>query len=89
MLTNAEREDLRDRVDRWFEAPLILAAVALVVLIIVESSQTLAPPWDRYIEWLGLLIWAVFALEFGLKLWLSLDRSRWSSSVTRWWSSAT
>ena len=71
------REELRERVDRWFELPLLLAAILLVVLILVETTQTLEPPWDRYVEWIGLLIWVVFALEFGAKLWLSPDRSEY------------
>ncbi len=74
MLTAQEREELRERVDRWFELPLILAAVVLLLLIVIEATQTLQSPWDRYIDWIGAVIWLVFALEFGLRLWLSRDR---------------
>lgn len=77
MLSKEEREDLRERVDRWFDLPLLLAAIALVLLLVIEATQTLQPPWDLYLEWVSLAIWAVFALEFGLRLWLSPDRSNY------------
>jgi voltage-gated potassium channel len=75
MLSRTEREELRERVDRWFDIPLILAAIALVLLIVIDATQTLHPPWDQVIQWIGLVIWAVFAVEFALRLWLSPDRS--------------
>lgn len=75
MLSREEREDLRERVDRWFSLPLLLAAVVLVLLLVIEATQPLQPPWDAYVEWTGLGIWALFALEFALRLWLSSDRS--------------
>lgn len=75
MLSKQERQDLRERVDRWFDLPLLLAAIALVLLLVIEATQPLQPPWDTYLEWVSLAIWAVFALEFGLRMWLSPDRS--------------
>ncbi|CAN5549303.1 hypothetical protein BH24GEM3_BH24GEM3_22770 [soil metagenome] len=77
MPSRQEREELRDRLDEWFEIPLILAAITLVILLLVDATRTLEPPWDTYLEWISLLIWGVFALEFGLRLWLSPDRSRY------------
>ncbi len=75
MLSKKEREEWRDRLDDWFAVPLILAAIALVILLLVDATRAIAPPWDRYLEWISLAIWSVFALEFGLRLWLSPDRS--------------
>ncbi len=71
----ARREELRDRVDRWFEVPLMLAAIALLVVLLVDATHEPAPPWDLYLEVVGLLLWGVFAVEFGVRLWLSPDRS--------------
>lgn len=70
-----EREDLRERIDEWFDLPLLLAAVVLVLLIVVETVQPLRPPWDAYVGWMEIGIWALFAVEFTLRLWLSVDRS--------------
>lgn len=75
MLSTEEKEELRDRVDRWLELPLLLAAVVLVLLLVIEATQPLRPPWDRYVEWMGLGIWFIFGVDFALRLWLSADRS--------------
>lgn len=77
MLSRDEREDLRERLDRWFSLPLLLAAVVLVLLLVIEATQPLQPPWDAYVEWIGLGIWALFGVEFALRLWLSPDRSEY------------
>lgn len=77
MAQQTSRESLRDRVDDWFETPLILASIALIVLLLVELTHDLGPLWELYIEWLGLAIWSIFALEFGARIWLSSDRWRY------------
>ena len=74
MLTQREREELRERLDRWFDVPLLLAAVVLVLLLVIEATQPLRPPWDGYVEWIGLGIWFLFGVEFAARLWLSPDR---------------
>ncbi len=80
MLGRNEREELRDRVDDWFEIPLILAAITLVILLLIDTTHRVQPPWDEYLEWISLLIWSIFALEFGLRIWLSPDRSDYLKS---------
>lgn len=75
MPSREQRKELRDRLDEWFEIPLIVAAITLVILLLVDATRTLEPPWDTYLEWISLVIWGIFALEFGLRLWLSPDRS--------------
>ena len=75
MLSPREKEELRERVDDWFDLPLLLAAVVLVLLLVIEVTQPLRPPWDRTIEWIGLGIWLLFGVEFALRLWLSADRA--------------
>lgn len=82
MLSTREREELRDRLDDWFDLPLLLAAVVLVLLIVIEATQPLRPPWDRYVEWIGLAIWLLFGVEFALRLWLSPDR--WAYLRSHW-----
>lgn len=74
MLSRTEKEELRERVEGWFDLPLLLAAIVLVLLLVVEATQTLGSPWDVYVEWIGLGIWALFGVEFALRLWLSADR---------------
>jgi hypothetical protein len=41
MLSRDEREDLRERLDRWFSLLFLLAAVVLVLVI---ATQPLQPP---------------------------------------------
>lgn len=87
MLSRRQKEELRERVDEWFDLPLLLAAVVLVLLLVVEATQTLRPPWDAHVEWIGLGIWALFGVEFALRLWLSPDRlaylrAHWLDALT-------
>lgn len=72
-----KREQLREGLDRWFEVPLAVAAVALIGLLLVDLVHDPAPPWDQYIEWTGLVIWGLFVVEFGIRVMLSSDRSRY------------
>lgn len=82
MLTDRERQELRTRVESWFDLPLLLGAVTLVLLLLVEATESLAPPWDTYVAWIELGIWILFAVEFALRLWLSADR--WAYVKAHW-----
>jgi voltage-gated potassium channel len=63
----AERLSLLRRLDGWLEAPLAALGLAWLGLLVVELVWGLSP----LLEILGLLIWAVFVVEFAVRVVLA------------------
>jgi voltage-gated potassium channel len=60
----AERQNLLHQLEDWLERPMIVLAFVWLALFVVEVVRGLGP----LLESLGHLIWALFVLDFGIRL---------------------
>ena len=67
---NQERESLLERLEDWLETPLLILGFVWLLLLIIELTGNLS----RGLELLGTAIWAIFIIDFALKLTLAPDR---------------
>lgn len=69
----SERAQLAAALDRWLEWPLIILAVVWLVLLVFELVQGL----DPFLLRIGEVIWAIFIVDFIVKLLLAPDKSNY------------
>ncbi len=69
-----EREELRERIASWTNAPLNVLSIVLLVVIITEFSTNLSPEWESRLALLNWFIYVVFASDFAVQLFLAPDR---------------
>jgi voltage-gated potassium channel len=65
-----------ERIARWFEVPLLVAALLAIPVIVVQESN-LGPPWDALAAVLDWVIWGAFVLQLVVMLAIVPDRRRW------------
>ena len=65
-----------DRIARWFEVPLLVAALLAIPVIVVQESD-LGPPWEGIATVLDWVIWGTFALQLVVMLAIVPERRRW------------
>lgn len=71
------REELREKIERYFDVPLAIASIVLVLLSIIELTGELTPPWARYVATMIWVIWALFVIEFAVKFTLAPIKRRY------------
>jgi voltage-gated potassium channel len=71
------RRDLFDRVERATELPMLLLAVAFLVVFAIPEVMELSPEWEVAVEATSWMIWAAFAFELIVKVYLAPDRRRY------------
>lgn len=69
-------DERSERVARYFEVPVIVAALLVIPVIAIEQSS-LSEPWPAIGTALNWATWAVFAAELVVMLALVPDRLRW------------
>lgn len=74
---HATREELREKLDRYFDLPLALASIVVVLLIVIQLSGEVSEPWDRRLEMLSWALWSLFFLEFLVKFALAPVKRRY------------
>jgi hypothetical protein len=62
-----------DRIARWFEVPLLVAALLAIPVIVVQESNP-GPPWEGLAAVLDWVIWGVFVLQLVVMLTVVPDR---------------
>lgn len=70
-----EREELRERIERWMRTPLDVLAVALLGIIVAEFAQELPAEWRTVVSALSWFIYAVFTGYFTVQLLLAPDKA--------------
>jgi voltage-gated potassium channel len=65
------RENLRERLDRYFDLPLALASILLVLIALIELGGEVAEPWEGRLAVLGWVLWSLFLVEFVVKFVLT------------------
>lgn len=67
---NNERRQLLDQLEQWLETPLTLLGFLWLVLLVIELRWGLSP----FLETIGTLIWAIFIIDFAVRLIISPDK---------------
>ena len=62
-----ERGQLLERLQDWLETPMLVLAFVWLAMFVVEMVWGLTP----FLDGLGLVIWGLFAVEFGVSLLLA------------------
>lgn len=78
-----ERRQVLEQVEDWLETPLLLLALAWLVLLVSELIWGLSP----ILEATGVVIWIVFIVDFLIKFVLAPDkgaylRSNWLTAIS-------
>ncbi|HWQ55640.1 MAG TPA: ion transporter [Bryobacteraceae bacterium] len=73
-----ERHEILQFVESWLELPMVILGIAWLVLLIVDLTLGLSP----FLENAGLAIWAVFLVDFLLRLWLA--PKKWTYIKSNW-----
>ena len=68
------RQALLERFEKTTEPLLILLAVAFIPVLVVPLSVELSPGWEQIFLGLEWLIWAVFAIDLGVRVSLTEHR---------------
>ena len=67
-----DRWRLLDQLDDWLRVPMIVLSLVWLVIVIVELTHGAS----ALLETFGTAIWIIFILEFGLRITIAPDRSR-------------
>jgi voltage-gated potassium channel len=71
-----DRGQAFERFSRAVDGPMMVLALAMIPLIIVPLVVNLSPSVDRALLAIDYLVWAAFAVEYVVKLYLAPDRWR-------------
>jgi voltage-gated potassium channel len=66
-----------ERWENWTEWPLVGLAVIFLVVLILPLAHPISPGVSRGLDVANVLIWALFAVDYLLLLYLALDRRRY------------
>ena len=81
--TPTEFDDWAARVTERLDPFMAWLGLVFALLVGFDIAAEPGPTASRTIEVIGWIIWAVFACEFGIKLWLAPDRVGYLR--THWW----
>lgn len=70
------REQAFQRFSRTVDGPMMVLALAMIPLIVVPLVVDLSPGQDRAFLAVDYLIWAAFAIEYAVKLYMAPERWR-------------
>ena len=65
-----------ERFSRAVDGPMMVLALAMIPLIVVPLVLDLSPATERALLSIDYVLWAVFAAEYGIKLYLAPNRRR-------------
>lgn len=72
----AEQQSLVLKLEDWLETPLLVLGFVWLGLLVYELIWSLSPA----LEWLGVIIWIIFILDFALKLLLAPGKTDYLKS---------
>jgi voltage-gated potassium channel len=75
-----DRGEAFERFSRAVDGPLTVLALAMIPLIVLPVVVDLSPAMEGAFLAVDYLIWAVFAAEYAIKLYLAPDRRRFVTS---------
>jgi voltage-gated potassium channel len=71
-----EGRSREQRVQGWFEWPVVTAALLTIPILVIQESH-LGDPWEAIGTVLNWLTWGTFALEVVVMLWVVERRGAW------------
>jgi voltage-gated potassium channel len=75
-----DRGEAFEQFSRAVDGPLTVLALAMIPLIVLPVVVDLSPAMEGAFLAVDYLIWAVFAAEYAIKLWLAPNRRRFVTS---------
>jgi voltage-gated potassium channel len=63
-----------ERFERATALPMLVLALAIIPLLVIPLTVDLSPAMTNTLEVIGWMIWAVFAAEYGIRLYLAPDK---------------
>jgi voltage-gated potassium channel len=69
-----------DRFERQTAWPMLVLSLAIIPLLIIPFAVDLSPTTDRVFFAVDWIIWAIFAVEYGVRLYLAPARGRFVRS---------
>lgn len=81
-LLDRERREILERIEQWLETPLLILGFVWLALVGVELVWGLSP----LLETIGIVIWIIFILDFGVALVLAPHkaaylRTNWLTAI--------
>lgn len=70
-IINDQRREVLRQLEDWLETPMLALGFVWLALLLVEFIRGLSP----FLEAMGIVIWAVFVLDFALKFFLAPDKT--------------
>jgi voltage-gated potassium channel len=74
------RAEAFERFSHAVDGPMTILALAMIPLIVVPLVLDLPPATERAFLSIDYVLWAVFAAEYGIKLYLAPNRRRFVAS---------
>lgn len=68
------REEIRERLHRYLDVPLLIASLLFLLLTLIELTGDVSPRWQPWVSALLYGLWALFIVEFAAELALARDR---------------
>lgn len=76
-LTGLRRHDGYERWTRWTDWPMVALAVVFLAVLILPLAEPLTRTESRVLDVANIVIWALFAANYLMLLYLSLDRRQY------------
>jgi voltage-gated potassium channel len=73
MAGSAEALERFERQSAW---PMLVLSVAIIPLLVIPLTVDLSPPTESVFVSVDWLIWAAFAIEYGIRLYLAPNKGR-------------
>ena len=70
----SKRERLLGEIERYTEWPLLVLSVVFATALLAPIAVELSPQWVQFTDGVELVIWAIFALDLGIKTAISERR---------------
>ena len=77
-----DRREAFERFSRAVDGPLTVLALAMIPLIVLPLVMDLSPGTESAFLAIDYLIWAVFAAEYAIKLYLAPNRRQFAAATS-------
>lgn len=82
MATTQKLTAREQRVEDWFEVPMLIVTIALIVTLVIPFVLPLSPWWIGFFATLNLAIWFSFYIELFTKIYVA--KNKWQSVQRNW-----
>jgi voltage-gated potassium channel len=73
-LTRFRQDNGLKRWEQWTEWPFLVFGLVFLIVILLPLATPLSPQTQAFLDLINWLLWAVFATDYLVRLWLAIDR---------------